>query len=66
MADDRPEREKLARDEPGLDVPMLMLWIEVQELVLRRLIVDESAGADHPGTFAELDRSRTRLHWPWN
>lgn len=63
---DKPEREKLARDAPERDVQMLMLWIEVQELVLRRLVVDETKDTPRPGTFAELDKSRTRLHWPWN
>jgi hypothetical protein len=63
---DKSEREQLARDDPDRDVEMLILWIEVQELVRRRLIVDETKDTPRPGTFAELDKARSRLHWPWN
>jgi hypothetical protein len=65
---DETERAWLARAAPDMDVPMLMVWLEVQDLVASGLLqTAEGTGlTTHPGTFAELDKSRTRLYWPWN
>lgn len=60
------EAERASQEQADLD--LLMLWVEVQELVQRGLLaVDEAGGLTVTAEGnAALDRSRTRLFWPWN